>query len=86
LAICISAIIIEEPIRIVIHYGIACDIAIEVQTPCQPNGVGLEVAAGLGIVMAEVVVHQPSFLVEILAGKAQVVIELCAIPVRVFVR
>src|SRR5262245_36477973 len=65
---------------------ISCYIVIEVHTTSQPNGVWLDIAAGLGIVIAEAIVMEPSFLVEILAGKAQVINERRAIPIRIFVR
>ena len=61
-------------------------IDIGINSPLQPKGVWLDIAADLRIVIAEVVVHKPGFLVKILAGKAQVVGEVCAIPIRVFVR
>src|SRR5690606_6786701 len=60
-------------IRIDIIDRIAADITIGVDAGREANGIGLQVAAGGGIIVAEVVIVKPRFRLQPLAGEAVIV-------------
>ena len=63
-----------QPIRIDPLQRVPAHIGVGVEATRQTDGVGLEVAAGAGVVVAESVVVEPALGVEILAREALVVV------------
>src|SRR5690606_34598029 len=61
------------PLRIDIVHRIAADIAVGVDPACKADGIGLQVAAGGGVVVAEVVVVKTRLRLQPLAGEAVIV-------------
>lgn len=61
--------------RINVNTRILPSIAVCVYSPCQPNRIAFDVAAGVGVVVAEIIVIQLGALVVELAWEAEVVAE-----------
>ena len=77
---------LRQPQRINKRQQVAINVRIVIITAGDADGVGLDVAAQLGVVVAVDVLEQAGFAIEVLTGKAQVESEGVAVTVRVFTR